>query len=354
MNTGNRQRRPSDEVAAIEAAAVSWLCEREEQFTPERAAAFAAWCAADPRHRAAVAKVELGLELLHELPAARFAVEARLAGRREWAARAPITRRTPAWAWPAGLAAAVLCGVVFWRFPLRQPVEVQRFAASATAPARAVLRDGSIVNLNTQGSLEVQLGTRERRVTLAQGEAHFEVKSDPARPFIVVAGGVTVRAVGTMFNVRLNRDAVEVVVEEGKVSVASATSPASEAAAPAPAPDAIAAPLVHAGERAVVRRADSGATPRIERMEPPEMGAALQWHRRVAVFNDTPLCEVIAQFNRRNGVQISLADDELGARRFGGALALEQVDALLRLLEREGGIAVERRGPSEIVLRRAP
>jgi ferric-dicitrate binding protein FerR (iron transport regulator) len=103
-----------------------------------------------------------------------------------------------------------------------------------------------------------------------------------------------------------------------------------------------------------VPRADPGATPRIEKMEPPKMGAALQWHRRVALFNDTPLREVVAQFNRRNGVQISLADDELGTRRFGGALALDQVEVLLRLLEREGGIAVERRGPNEIVLRRAP
>ena len=346
MSTGIRDRLPSDESAAIEAAAVAWLCERDEEFTPERASAFAAWCAADPRHRAAVAKVERGLELLHELPAARFAVEAWLAGRRERTTRAARSARIPAWAWPTGLAAALLCGVLFWRFPIQPPAGVQTLAASAVAPARAVLGDGSIVNVNTQGKLEVQLGTRERRVTLAQGEAHFEVKADPTRPFVVVAGGVTVRAVGTIFVVRMNGDAVEVLVEEGKVTVAPVTAPAREAPA--------AAPLIHAGERAVVPRADPGATPRIEKMEPPMMGAALQWHRRVALFNDTPLREVVAQFNRRNGVQISLADDELGARRFGGALALDQVEALLRLLEREGGIAVERRGPSEIVLRRAP
>ncbi len=84
------------------------------------------------------------------------------------------------------------------------------------------------------------------------------------------------------------------------------------------------------------------------------MGAALHWHRRVALFNDTPLHEVIAQFNRRNAVQISLADAELAGRRFGGALALDQVEALLRLLTREGGVAVERRGETEIILRRAP
>jgi transmembrane sensor len=354
MSAEKRDRCPVGDDAAIEAAAVSWLCERDDGFAPERATAFAVWCAADPRHRAAVAKVERGLDLLHELPAARFAIEARLAGRLKRASSEPRSVRISVWAWPTGLAAAMLVGAMFWGFPLQQPAERQTLTASAVAPARAVLGDGSVVNVNTQGKVEVQLGTRERRVTLAQGEAHFEVKSDPARPFIVVAGGVTVRAVGTMFAVRLGGESVEVLVEEGQVTVAPASSPASVATAPAPAPDAAAAPLVCAGDRAVVPRANLGAALLIEKMEPSKMGAALQWHRRVAAFNDTPLQEVIAQFNRRNAVQISLADDELGVRRFGGALALDQVDALLRLLEREGGIAVERHGAREIVLRRVP
>ena len=345
---GNRDMQPNS--VAIEAAAVAWLCERDEGFAPDRAVAFAAWSAAEPQHRLAVAKVERGLDLLRELPAARSSVEARVAGRREASVVAPRPNRLSAWAWPAGLAAAFLLGLFFWRFPLERTAEVRTVVASSVAPARDILGDGSVVNVNTQGKLEVQLGARERRVTLARGEAHFEVKADPTRPFIVVAGGVTVRAVGTMFVVRLSGETVEVLVEEGKVSVAPATPPS---AAAVPAPEATAAPLVYAGERAVVARADPAAAPRIEKMDPPAMSAALQWHRRVAVFNDTPLHEVIAQFNRRNAVQVVLADADLGTRRFGGALALDQVEALVRLLEREGGITVERHGDREIVLRRA-
>ena len=346
---GNRAMQPNS--VAIEAAAVAWLCERDEGFAPARATAFAAWSAADPRHRLAVAKVERGLDLLRELPAARSSVEARLARRREASVVAPRPSRLSAWAWPAGLAAALLLGLFFWRFPLERTAEVRTVVASSVAPARDILGDGSVVNVNTQGKLEVQLGARERRVTLARGEAHFEVKADPTRPFIVVAGGVTVRAVGTIFAVRLSGETVEVLVEEGKVSVAPATLPSPVAAVPAP--EATAAPLVYAGERAVVARADPAAAPRIEKMDPPAMSAALQWHRRVAVFNDTPLHEVIAQFNRRNVAQVVLADADLGTRRFGGALALDQVEALVRMLEREGGITVERRSDREIVLRRA-
>ena len=56
MSAEKRDHCPVGDDAAIEAAAVSWLCERDDGFAPERATAFAVWCAADPRHRAAVAK----------------------------------------------------------------------------------------------------------------------------------------------------------------------------------------------------------------------------------------------------------------------------------------------------------
>ena len=51
------------------------------------------------------------------------------------------------------------------------------------------------------------------------GEAYFTVAKNPGRPFVVAAGGVGVRAVGTAFNVRLDSDAVEVLVTEGRVQV---------------------------------------------------------------------------------------------------------------------------------------
>jgi transmembrane sensor len=243
-----------------------------------------------------------------------------------------------------------MIALILWRLPFAEPEERQALA-SFGAPARALIGDGTVVNLNRESELQVRLGARERHVTLVRGEAHFEVKPDPARPFVVTAGAVSVRAVGTIFAVRLGSESIEVLVEEGRVAVASAPdSSTRRAAEPAPA----APPLVQAGERAVMLREDPRAVPRIARMDPPAMGAALQWHRRVAIFTDTPLHEIIAQFNRRNTVQITLADAQLGARRFGGALALDDMAALLRLLEREGGIAAERRGETEIILRRAP
>lgn len=60
---------------------------------------------------------------------------------------------------------------------------------------------------------------RSRRVELQSGEAYFDVARDPARPFVVRAGGGEVRVVGTSFNVRHLQQSTDVTVREGTVNV---------------------------------------------------------------------------------------------------------------------------------------
>jgi transmembrane sensor len=221
------------------------------------------------------------------------------------------------------------------------------FVNDTAAPQRLALRDGSTVHLDARSALRVDFSGHDRRVQLEAGQAHFEVAHDAARPFIATAAGVAVRAIGTAFTVRLASATVEVLVEEGRVEVTPATPPPADATAPvAPSPQ------LGAGERAVVARADAVASPQIEKVEAPELREALAWHRRTVVLSDVPLAEVVARFNRRNAIQLVLADEDLRDRRVGGVLALDQVEAFVALLERGGDIVADRRGAEEIVLRR--
>lgn len=86
---------------------------------------------------------------------------------------------------------------------------------------RAGLRDGSAVTLNSSAEIEVALRDAVRRVALVAGEASFDVAKDAARPFIVDAGPIRIRVVGTSFIVRLtDAGTVSVTVREGIVDVA--------------------------------------------------------------------------------------------------------------------------------------
>jgi transmembrane sensor len=357
------------DTAAIEAEAMAWLAERDEGFAPGRTAAFDAWRRRDPRHAASVAELEQVLAQLDGLAARREEVNAHF---NRVSPSPPAGRATPGlettpvvnvrwWrsvAW-SGLAAALLLSAFLGFRALQSPTSPEtRYATTTAGYERARLDDGSTLELNTASVARVQFTAAERRVELESGEAHFEVAHDTARPFVVSAGGVTVRAVGTAFNVRFVSGAVEVTVTEGKVSVGPAlvAGPSrNERDIRAGTPASGGPTVLSANQRLALPLAPTAApapAPVIEPLAPAEVRAVLAWQRRVTDFSDTPLAEVTARFNRHNVLQLVITDPALGSRRIGGIFALDDVEAFVRLLARDGIIRAERQG--DTLLLRAP
>jgi transmembrane sensor len=347
---------PQAVSARIEDEAIAWLAERDDGMLPARARDYARWLRADPRHAAAVARLEQTLELLHELPQHRSELNA------TFDRAAPVVPFPPVAAgpsprvsrrWPrrlawGGLAAALALGLTAgWR--ARPAPPELHLATTAAGYERARLDDGSTLELNAASAVRVQFSAAERRVELEAGEAHFAVAHDAARPFVVSAGGVSVRAVGTAFNVRFASGAVEVIVVEGRVAV----QPPPAGSARGGGSPAGAGPVFLSARERLSLRVASHPVPSVEKVTPGALREALAWQGRLAEFGGVPLADVVARFNARNRIQLVLDDPELGARRIGGTFALDEVEAFVRLLERDGEIVAERRGESEIRMRRA-
>lgn len=86
---------------------------------------------------------------------------------------------------------------------------------------RDTLPDHSVVTLNKNSRItyaEARAGSKLRKVKL-EGEAFFNVAPDKSRPFIVEVDSVSVRVVGTSFNVRKTTAYTEIIVESGVVQV---------------------------------------------------------------------------------------------------------------------------------------
>ena len=338
--------------AAIEDAAIAWLTERDDGFSPAREREFAQWLRADPRHAATVARLEQTLGLLGELPEFRSEINTAFDRAAPVVAFPPATAEQPTlapaprrwsrtFAW-ASLAAALAVGsFVSWR-TLRPPPAIH-YTTTVAGYERARLDDGSTLELNAASAVRVHFTTAERRVQLESGEAHFAVAPDTARPFIVSAGGIAVRAVGTAFNVRYASDGgVEVIVTEGKVAVGGV-----ERVDPNALSGAV---FLSAGQRIFLPK--HAPLPAVEQVDPAALRAALAWQSRLADFAEAPLADVVARFNARSRVQLILDDAQLAAYRIGGTFALDESEAFVRLLERDGEIIGERRGAGEIHLRR--
>ncbi|MEI7583565.1 FecR family protein [Runella sp.] len=89
-------------------------------------------------------------------------------------------------------------------------------------PLSTKLSDGSVVTLKKGSKLQVStdFGVQTRTVFLT-GEAFFEVQKDPQRPFIVYAGGIVTKVLGTSFTIRAYKDETKtlVAVRTGRVTV---------------------------------------------------------------------------------------------------------------------------------------
>lgn len=325
----------------IEQAAAQWIVRLERGLTATEQDEFIDWLTADPRHGDELNAQKAGWNRLNLLAD----------WRPEHGAQpncdllAPPLARQRRWRVLAGFSASALAAALAIGFFLG----TGRTTSPATAPLAPIalieqrtLEDGTVVTLNRGAEIAVVYTAPERRVELLRGEAHFEVAKNPARPFIVAAQGVAVRAVGTAFKVRLDRSAVEVIVTEGRVGV----SP-SEARATSDAPLQLGV-----GERTVVSLVNP-VTPRVTAVSPDDLASSTAWQPRLLEFSDTPLAVIVAEFNRANApIRLELADVELEHRLLNTAIRSDNVEGFVRLLEGGFGIRAERTG-NVIVLQRA-
>jgi TolA-binding protein len=85
---------------------------------------------------------------------------------------------------------------------------------------KTTFADGSIARVSDGGELVVRVATPQHiESVLATGAADFEVTKHAERDFVIVAGPVRVRVVGTRFRVERSGERTRVSVTEGKVEV---------------------------------------------------------------------------------------------------------------------------------------
>lgn len=306
----------------IAEAARAWVIARaEEEVTAETEAAFQDWLQADRRHRAMYAQV-YGIW-------GAAAQMGHLQGDKiqDDQTAAPTSRRRFLWAGAVAAGIAALAAGFSFIAPSSSPGVI----ATQTAEIRNVpLEDGSLVTLGAESAMSVDFTDTERRVSLASGEAFFEVEKDAARPFIVSVGKTEVRVVGTKFDVRRGVLGVDVAVLEGVVEVIR-TQAADKR-------------ILTAGEKLVTT---PGALTEIPATKGHAPGA---WRQGRLVFDNAPLAEVLADADRYYAGDIILASDEVGRLRVTASYKTDAIEQMLQSLEQVLPIKAERNARGDLVI----
>jgi transmembrane sensor len=201
---------------------------------------------------------------------------------------------------------------------------------TATAERRTLtLADGSAVSLGAQTALDVAYTDRERRIRLREGEAFFVVAPGDRRPFVVEAGGLEARDVGTAFDVKAGHEATEVAVQEGVVEVSKAGQP--------------------------TERLEAGASLRIDRAGlrqrrqlPPAQIAA--WRQRQLVIDGRSVAAVVDGIRPYFTGAIVVRGDRFARQPLTGVYNLADPVAALRAVAAAQGAGFHQISPWLIVL----
>lgn len=345
----NRDRAAADSPpipSAIRAAAADWVARRDAGLSACEQRKYSAWLDGSPAHRMAVEGLDFAWKML-DRPLSTGSVEAVL-GEIAHRARQRRQRRTLAF---GVVSLVLLVGAGLGWQALRPPSDPGSPAVASAVvllPSIQSLPDGSLAELRDGAEITVEFTETQRRVVLRRGEVYFKVAKNPDRPFIVAAGGVEVRAVGTAFSVDFGISAVDVLVTEGKVAVV-APRPTAQIGTYSVEPL-----LVAAGHGTTVRTSVQTAAPELLAVAAADLQARLAWRSARLEFSGTPLIEAVALLNQHNHVQFTIEDPDLARTRVSGVFRAVNTDAFVRLLESSFGVQSERRGADEIVLRRKP
>lgn len=339
-------RNSNNKPAAVEAAAVDWLTRLDAGLSEKEKAEYERWLKENPLHEQAVSRYARVWSLLdHPKEGGRSELMLRELKRRQRVRRAQRTSLL------AGAAALLLMAFVFWRKPqTAAPSQAGSGTAQIFEPERKILPDGSTVELNAGAELAVEFTDAERRVRLLKGEAHFAVAKNAKRPFVVYAGSVDFKAVGTAFAVQLGERQVDLLVTQGRVAVETAKSGTAEAQ-----PASRASPTLKAYD--VVRVDLAAAAPpvvhQVEAISQDEMARRLFWRSPRIELTDAPLAEAVRLVNRYGAVRFVIEDASLETVEVSGYLRADNTDAFLLLVRDSLGLEAVRLG-REIHLRKRP
>lgn len=196
-----------------------------------------------------------------------------------------------------------------------------------------VFQDGSKVILNADSRLKFspRFSFFRREVEL-DGEAYFEVAHDRKRPFIVHAGKMKIKVLGTQFNVKAYHDDTHIIttLNEGKIRLTNEKGKSID---------------VLPGEQVLFKHTDQS----MQKRTLENTGDFSSWKSHTLYFQDASLNEIARAISRKYNKEIILASQKLGTTIYTINLGNDPLESVLQDLQRISPIQYEQKNNKIII-----
>ncbi len=217
-------------------------------------------------------------------------------------------------------------------FENQQTVAYSSIYSPLGARTQFQLPDGSEGWLNGGSSLHfpATFSGRYREVQL-DGEAYFDVLSNPEKPFVVTTNEIKVVALGTSFNVNAyaEDETSNILLESGKVALFKSDDDGLHNTL---------GRLDTGYQFTYFKELDSHQTKAVD------IYKSTAWKEGLLVFREDLMVDIVDRLNRWYNVEITIKDKRLETYTFRATFQDETLDEVLKLLKLSSPIKVEEVG----------
>jgi transmembrane sensor len=238
----------------------------------------------------------------------------------------------------AAVLAILIVGAWFTFRPVREYF-TQTYTTQKGESRTLVLKDGTVVHLNTESRVRWTGVGKDRRVALELGEVLFEVAHDATRPFVVTVGNSEIRDLATEFDVyRKSNGSVVVTVLSGQVAIKDLGIGDN--------PPAWAERQLKPNEQVEYTSASL-----IADVHSVDAAKAVRWREGLLETFGQSFSTVVNELNRYSNKQILIADPRVDGTRFklGGALGIHDIPAALNFIKETAPVVVTDNGDSYVL-----
>lgn len=189
----------------------------------------------------------------------------------------------------------------------------EQMVFTAQEQTELLLPDGTLVTLKKGATIKYPEEFEEERNIEFEGEAYFDVETDPEKPFVIKADDTETRVLGTAFNLKTatSYSGFELVLVEGKVSFST------------PDEQVILTP----GQRVAL-----GPNGLLEKTDNSNQNFQA-WQTGTLVFENTKLSQVFEDIGNAYNVRFDLDNPAFGSCTLTAKYDQEDLESILNTLE---------------------